>query len=127
MFNTLLAIFIGGGAGSVLRWLISLRFNTLSTNLPVGTLLVNLIGAFIIGLAMALFIRMTHIDSPYKLLITAGFCGGFTTFSTFSIEVIYLLQDGKFAWAVTNILLNLLGSLIMTFLAFTLINTLNNH
>ncbi|AKP34662.1 fluoride efflux transporter CrcB [Yersinia aleksiciae] len=122
MFNTLLAVFIGGGVGSVARWLVSMKLNNLSPNIPVGTLVVNLIGAFIIGLALALFTRLTHIDPVWKLLITTGFCGGLTTFSTFSVEVVYLIQDGKLAWAAGTILLNLAGSLAMTMLAFLLVN-----
>lgn len=122
MFNTLLAVFIGGGVGSVTRWLISMKLNSLSNHVPVGTLLVNLIGAFIIGLALSLFTRVTHIDPVWKLLVTTGFCGGLTTFSTFSVEVVYLIQDGKLAWAAGTVLLNLTGSLAMTMLAFILVN-----
>lgn len=122
MFNTLLAVFIGGGVGSVTRWLISLKLNSLSSHVPVGTLLVNLIGAFIIGLTLSLFTRVTHIDPVWKLLVTTGFCGGLTTFSTFSVEVVYLIQDGKLAWAAGTVLLNLAGSLAMTMLAFILVN-----
>lgn len=122
MFNTLLAVFIGGGVGSVARWLVSMKLNSLSHNIPVGTLVVNLIGAFIIGLTLALFTRLIHIDPVWKLLITTGFCGGLTTFSTFSVEVVYLIQDGKLAWAAGTVLLNLAGSLAMTMLAFLLVN-----
>lgn len=122
MFNTLLAVFIGGGVGSVARWLVSMKLNSFSPNIPVGTLIVNLVGAFIIGLTLALFIRITHIDPVWKLLITTGFCGGLTTFSTFSVEVVYLLQDGKLAWAAGTVALNLAGSLAMTMLAFILVN-----
>ncbi|WP_116397613.1 fluoride efflux transporter CrcB, partial [Klebsiella quasipneumoniae] len=86
-----------------------------------GTLMVNLIGGFIIGLAMAIFTRMTHLDPTGKLLITTGFCGGLTTFSAFSLEVGYLMQDGRFGWALANMLLNLAGSLAMTLLAFMLV------
>lgn len=122
MFNTLLAVFIGGGVGSMARWLVSLKLNSASAHLPVGTLIVNLVGAFIIGLTLALFSRMTHIDPVWKLLITTGFCGGLTTFSTFSVEVVYLIQEGKLAWAAGTILLNVAGSLAMTMLAFILVN-----
>ncbi len=75
MFNTLLAVFIGGGVGSMARWLVSLKLNSASAHLPVGTLIVNLVGAFIIGLTLAFFSRMTHIDPVWKLLITTGFVG----------------------------------------------------
>ncbi|MDN0087806.1 fluoride efflux transporter CrcB [Yersinia nurmii] len=122
MFPTLLAVFIGGGVGSTLRWLISMKLNGLSPNIPIGTLTVNLVGAFIIGLTLALFNRMTHLDPVWKMLITTGFCGGLTTFSTFSLEVVYLLQDSKFIWAGLTILFNLAGSLAMTMLAFMLVN-----
>lgn len=121
MFSSLLAVFIGGGLGSVLRWAVSIKMNPLHQHIPLGTLTVNLVGGFIIGLALALFTRMTHVDSSWKLLITTGFCGGLTTFSTFSLEVTYLLQDGRFIWAIANMLLNLAGSLAMTLLAFMLV------
>lgn len=127
MFQLLLAVFIGGGTGSVARWLLSMRFNSLHQQIPIGTLTANLIGAFIIGLGLAWFNRMTHIDPVWKLLITTGFCGGLTTFSTFSAEVVFLLQDGRAAWALLNIAVNLLGSLMMTALAFWLISAVNAH
>ena len=127
MFQLLLAVFIGGGTGSVARWLLSMRFNTLHQQIPFGTLTANLIGAFIIGLGLAWFNRMPHLDPVWKLLITTGFCGGLTTFSTFSAEVVFLLQDGRAAWALLNIAVNLLGSLMMTALAFWLISAVNAH
>ena len=127
MWSSLLAVFIGGGLGSMLRWAVSLKLNPLHQHIPLGTLTVNLVGAFIIGLTLALFTRMTNIDPMWKLLITTGFCGGLTTFSTFSLEVVYLLQDGRIAWAIANMLLNLAGSLAMTLLAFMLVRALYGH
>lgn len=62
MLSSLLAVFIGGGVGSVLRWAVSMKMNPLNAHIPLGTLMVNLIGGFIIGLAMAIFTRMTHLD-----------------------------------------------------------------
>jgi len=115
------AVFIGGGVGSVARWLISAKYNSANLAIPMGTLIANLIGAFIIGLTFALFSRFSHVDPIWKLLITTGFCGGLTTFSTFSYEVIMLMQEGRLAWAGLNVLINLAGSLLMTAFAFWLV------
>lgn len=122
MYQMFLAVFIGGGIGSTARWLLGLRLNPLYSALPVGTLTANLLGAFIIGLGLAWFGRMTLIDPMWKLLITTGFCGGLTTFSTFSAETVFLLQEGRFGWAAANVLVNLLGSFAMTALAFWLVS-----
>lgn len=120
MSSTLAAVFIGGGLGSLLRWALSLKLNSTFPSLPLGTLTANLIGSFIIGIGLAFFARTPGIDPVWRLLLTTGFCGGLTTFSTFSAEVVYLLQEGKFGWALSNIMLNLAGSLTMTLLAFYL-------
>ncbi|SFN50535.1 fluoride efflux transporter CrcB [Xenorhabdus japonica] len=124
MINIVFAVFIGGGLGSVLRWLISLRLNTPSSSIAVGTLTANCIGAFIIGLGLAYFNKATHLDPVWKLMLTTGFCGGLTTFSTFSAEVVYLLQAGKMGWALLSILMNIIGSLLMTTFAFAVMNKL---
>ncbi|PHM37959.1 fluoride ion transporter CrcB [Xenorhabdus mauleonii] len=124
MINIVLAIFVGGGFGSVLRWLISCRLNNPSSPIAVGTLTANCIGAFIIGLGLAYFNKTTHLDPVWKLMLTTGFCGGLTTFSTFSVEIVYLLQTGKLGWALVGILANVGGSLLMTALAFAIINKL---
>ncbi|NHB94162.1 fluoride efflux transporter CrcB [Photorhabdus cinerea] len=124
MINIILAVFIGGGLGSVLRWFISLRLNNISTHIAVGTLTVNCIGAFLIGLGLVYFNKSTYLNPAWKLMLTTGFCGGLTTFSTFSVEVVYLLLDGKLGWALGTVLLNLFGSLLMTILAFALMNEL---
>jgi len=127
MFNTFLAVLIGGGVGSVARWFISLKLNPTTSLLPIGTLTVNLAGAFIIGLGIAVFNRMTHLDPVWKMLLTTGFCGGMTTFSTFSLEVVYMLQDGRFGAALLNIALNLFGSLALTLLGFMLVSWYTGH
>lgn len=127
MFSTFLAVLIGGGVGSVARWYISLKLNPTSSLIPLGTLAVNLAGAFIIGIVIALFNRMTQWDPVWKMLLTTGFCGGMTTFSTFSLEVVYMLQDGRFGAALLNIALNLLGSITLTLLGFMLVSWYSAH
>lgn len=123
MLQLALAVFIGGGTGSLGRWLLSMRLNPTHQLIPIGTLTANLVGAFIIGLGLAWFNRMTHIDPVWKVLLTTGFCGGLTTFSTFSAEVVFLLQEGRINWALLNVALNLFGSFAMTALAFWLFSS----
>ncbi|ALB62034.1 Protein crcB [Cronobacter condimenti 1330] len=125
MLKIMLAVFLGGGTGSVLRWWLGLRLNPVHHAIPVGTLTANLAGAFIIGAGLAWFNRMTHLDPMWKLLITTGLCGGLTTFSTFSAEVVFLLQEGRIGWAGLNIALNLLGSFMMTAIAFWLFSAIS--
>lgn len=121
MLKSLIAVIVGGSAGCVIRWLLSARLNALWPTLPPGTLLVNLLGGFIIGGALAFFMRQPNLDPAWKLLITTGLCGGMTTFSTFSAEVFSLLQAGNYLWAATSVLVHVLGSLLMTALGFALI------
>lgn len=125
MLKIMLAVFLGGGTGSVLRWWLGLRLNPVHHAIPLGTLSANLAGAFIIGAGLAWFNRMTHLDPMWKLLITTGLCGGLTTFSTFSAEVVFLLQEGRLGWAGLNVALNLLGSFMMTALAFWLFSSVS--
>ena len=116
MLQLLLAVFVGGGTGSVLRWWLGMKFNPMHHAIPIGTLIANLLGAFIIGAGLAWFNRLTHVDPMWKLLITTGFCGGLTTFSTFSAEIVNFLQEGRFGWGLTTIAIHVAGSVLMTFL-----------
>ncbi len=124
MWKSFFAVLIGGGIGCLLRWLFALRFNPLFPNIPLGTLLVNLVGGFIIGAALAWFARHPQLDPAWKLLITTGLCGGLTTFSTFSAEVMTLLQSGKYLWAMASVSVHVFGSLLMTFAGFALVTLL---
>lgn len=124
MFKPLLAVVIGGSAGCVLRWLFAMRFNALFPNLPPGTLLVNLIGGLVIGGAMAWFVRHPEIDPVWKLLIVTGLCGGLTTFSSFTAELMGLLQAGKYLWGMAIVLVHVIGSLLMAFAGFALVTLL---
>ncbi|WLS78099.1 fluoride efflux transporter CrcB [Erwinia pyri] len=124
MIKSLIAIAVGGAAGSLLRWLLSLRLNALFPSLPPGTLTVNLAGGFIIGAAMAFFLRNPELDPAWKLLIITGFCGGLTTFSTFSLEIVTLMHSGNYLWAMTSVFTHVIGSLLMTFAGFWLVSLL---
>lgn len=125
MYSSLLAVVVGGSLGCVGRWLLSLKLNGLFPSLPLGTLLVNLIGGFIIGMAMAFFARFPNLDPAWRLLITTGFCGGLTTFSTFSAEVVFMLQHDRLDWAAATIMAHVLGSLLMTFAGYYVVAKLS--
>ena len=114
--KAVLAIGVGAAVGAILRWLLGLRLNALFPALPPGTLVANLIGAYAIGVAMAYFATTPAIPGEWRLLVITGFCGGLTTFSTFSAEVVILLQQGRLAMAGATIATHVIGSVAMTLL-----------
>jgi fluoride exporter len=114
--KTVIAICLGASTGALLRWLLGLRLNSLLPALPPGTLAANLIGGYIIGVATAYFATAPSIPTEWRLLIVTGFCGGLTTFSTFSAEVVALLQQGRLALAGGTVAVHVIGSVTMTLL-----------
>ena len=114
MLNAVLAISIGSALGALLRWQLGLKLNELFPTLPPGTLAANIIGGYIIGLSMAFFSQSSDISPEWRLFIITGFCGGLTTFSTFSAEIVTLLQEGRFAWASASVVMHVGCSLIAT-------------
>ena len=116
MFSSIVAISVGASMGAVSRWLLALGFNALWVTMPLGTLLANLVGAYLVGLATSYFEAQAGLPSELKLLVITGFLGGLTTFSTFSAEVVAILQAGSYLRAFLTIGLHLLGSLALTIL-----------
>ncbi len=114
IWSPVLAISVGAAAGAVLRWQLGVRMNSLFPILPPGTLAANLVGGYIIGVAIAYFAQAPNIAPEWRLLIITGFCGGLTTFSTFSAEVVTRLQEGHLVWAMGAIAIHVIGSLTMT-------------
>jgi len=106
MIKNLLLVGLGGGIGSMLRYAGSLLIST--RIFPYATLTVNIIGSFIIGIVFALSIKEEIITGNWKLFLATGICGGFTTFSAFSLENMGLLQSGKYGMAFTYIALSIL-------------------
>lgn len=104
----ILAIFIGGGLGSLSRYGISILLRAYSLNFPSATLLVNIVGSFILGFTIALFWNKAHLNDTVKLAVTIGFCGGLTTFSTFSWETFDLIKNGEFLLACIYVLISVL-------------------
>lgn len=114
MLLTILAICVGASLGALLRWVLGTALNALLPSLPLGTLAANLIGGYLIGLAVAFFAANPSTAPEWRLLIITGFLGGLTTFSTFSAEVVTLAQRGDFSWAIATITAHLAGSLACT-------------
>lgn len=115
MWKSIVAIALGAGLGALIRWVLGLKLNSLFPSLPVGTLVANLLGGYIIGLAIVYFAQAPGIAPEWRLLIITGFCGGLTTFSTFSAEVVSMLQQGRLGWAFGTMGIHVAGSLAMTF------------
>lgn len=109
-----LAVFSGAGFGACLRWWLGMVLNPIFPTLPLGTLAANLLGGYLIGVAIAYFSFNTSLPPELRLLIITGFMGALTTFSTFSAEIVTLLTRGQLGWALTAIGAHLLGSLAMT-------------
>jgi len=112
--SSLFAVLIGGALGSALRWVVGLWLNALLPTLPLGTLAANLAGGFIIGGALGVFDQFQSLPPEIRLFVITGFCGGFTTFSTFSAETVTLLLRQQYAWTFAIVSVHLLGSLAMT-------------
>ncbi len=115
MWKSVAAIAAGSALGALLRWQLGDKLNSLFPTIPPGTLAANLIGAYVVGLCVAFFATYAAISPEWRLLLITGFCGGLTTFSTFSVEVTALLQQGRVAWALGAISIHVVGSLAMTF------------
>lgn len=110
----LVAIGVGAALGAWLRWWLGLRLNPLLAHLPLGTLAANLVGGYLIGVAVAFFAAYSALAPEWRLLVITGFLGGLTTFSTFSAEVTSLLQQGRLGWAAAAVGAHVGGSLLMT-------------
>ena len=115
MWRSFIAVSVGGVFGCLLRWCLATFLNRYFPAIPPGTLAANLIGCYIIGMAMAFFVVYPTFAPEWRLFVTTGFCGGLTTFSTFSGEIVVLLQSGRTGWALGAVAAHLVGSLLMTF------------
>ncbi|HYL90670.1 MAG TPA: fluoride efflux transporter CrcB [Burkholderiales bacterium] len=114
-FSGFLAVGGGAAAGAWLRWWLGIILNPVFPTLPLGTLAANLLGGFLMGLALAILTHFEALPAEVRLMITTGFLGGLTTFSTFSAEATTLLARQQVGWATTLIAVHVAGSVAMTF------------
>jgi CrcB protein len=114
MWKSVAAISVGASLGALLRWWFGAQLNSLFPAVPPGTLAANLVGGYIVGIAIAFFATYSAISPEWRLLIITGFCGGLTTFSTFSAEIVALLQQGRSLWALGAAAAHVGGSVLMT-------------
>ena len=116
LFVAIIAIGIGAALGAILRWGLGVGLNHLLPAMPLGTLMANLLGGYLVGLAIALFAQAPQVQAEWRLFVITGFLGGLTTFSTFSAEVVHALQQGRLGWAAATVSTHVLGSLGLTLL-----------
>ncbi len=122
--SSFLAVGVGAAIGAWLRWALGIYFNPVLPALPLGTLAANLIGGYLIGLAIAYFSSHTGLPPEVRLFIITGFMGGLTTFSTFSAEAVSLFSRTEWLWAFTHLAVHVGGSLLMTALGMFTFNLL---
>ena len=113
-----LIVSAGASLGAVLRWLAGVWLNARWSGFPLGTLFVNCVGGFLIGIALYWFERTP--DETLRLLLVTGFLGGFTTFSSYSVESLIMLQRGELSLALAHTLAHVLGALACTAIGFRL-------
>ena len=116
MWLPTLAIFFGAGFGALLRAGFNFLTTSVVSSLPLGTFISNMVGGYLVGIAVAFFGNNPQLSPEWKLLVVTGFLGGLTTFSSFSAEVVGFIQRGEFTWALGTAMLHLVGSLVLTFL-----------
>lgn len=116
MWLSTLAIFFGAGLGALIRAGFNVLTASATSVIPLGTLISNMVGGYLVGLALAFFGSNPNLSPEWRLLVVTGFLGGLTTFSSFSAEVVIFMQRGEFGWAIGTALLHLVGSLVLTFL-----------
>ncbi|MBS8240444.1 fluoride efflux transporter CrcB [Marinobacter lipolyticus] len=114
MWLSFLAVSVGAVIGANLRWALGLWLNASYHAIPLGTLVANLAGGWLVGLLIGFFMDGSSLAPEWRLFAITGLCGALTTFSTFSLEMFAALQEGKWSMAIAGVLAHVVGSILMT-------------
>lgn len=125
MLLSIVAVSSGAAVGALLRWALSVRLNPLLPALPLGTLIANLVGGYLIGLVLGWLAQHPQVPLQVRLFLVTGLLGGLTTFSTFSAEVVTHLETGRLGWALMLAATHVLGSLVLTALGIATVRGLS--
>lgn len=126
MWLSVLAVSFGAVLGANLRWALGLALNASHHHVPLGTLVANLLGGWLAGMALAWFSHSSSLAPEWRLFAITGLCGALTTFSTFSLEMVAALQQGKWGLALVGILAHVCGALFMTVVGFYTVSLIRN-
>lgn len=119
------AVGIGAALGAWTRWGLAAALNHIVPALPMGTLVANLTGGFLIGAALEYFLQNATLPPEYRLFVITGFLGSLTTFSAFSLEAVMLLEESRYGWTMALISSHFIGSLAMTMLGLYMVRTIS--
>lgn len=117
-FYGALAVGMGAFIGACLRWILGIYCTSSILLFPLATLLANVSGAYLIGISVGFFSANAHLSPEWKLFMVTGLLGGLTTFSTFSLEAMELMQKGNWQWALIHSAAHLMGSIVFCFAGF---------
>lgn len=126
-FLSALAVAGGAGVGALARWSLGLALDTALPGIPLGTLIANVIGGFLIGIVIGMLDQFQTLPLEWRLAITTGFLGGLTTFSTFTGETLNHLLRQQWGWAATMITVHVAGSILAAVIGFALIRAMLRH
>lgn len=118
--NAIIWVGIGGAVGSILRYLLQRQFNA---DFPLGTLSVNILGCLLIGILWALVVK-NELSNTWRLALMAGFCGGFTTFSSYTLESLQLLQNNRYLFFAVYTISNVVIGLLATFAGYKIFSNI---